>query len=62
MERSETDLLVDLIKKHNDFLTSACNPKKTRNMVENKWAEITEAVNALGGGTTKLTSEQIQKK
>ena len=30
-------------------------------MVENKWADITEAVNALGGGTTKLTSEQIQK-
>ena len=31
-------------------------------MVENKWAEITEAVNALGGGMTKLTSEQIFKK
>ena len=31
-------------------------------MVENKGAEITEAVNALDGGTTKLTSEQIRKK
>ena len=59
---SETNLLVDLVKKHYDFLTSACNPKKSRTMVENKWAEITEAVNALGGGTAKLTSEQIQKK
>ena len=34
--RSETDLLVVLIKKHNDVLTSAYNPKKIRNMAENK--------------------------
>ena len=62
---SETNLLVGLVKKHYDFLTSACNPKKTRKIFENKWAEITEAVkavNALGGATTKLTCEQIKKK
>ena len=58
----ETAKLVELVEKNYDFLTAACNPSKTREMIDRKWDEVARHINSLGVGTSILTSDQVQKK
>ena len=59
---AETKKLVELIAEDFNFLFDAVNPAKTRQMVDDKWADITNKVNALGSGSVKLTVKQVDTK
>ena len=57
--QTETELLIDMVQKNYTFLTGTFTPSKTKAMVDKKWSEITDAINALGCGFAILTTEQI---
>ena len=51
-----------MVQKNYAFLTGTFTPSKTKAMVDKKWSEIADAINALGCGSAILSTEQIQKK
>ena len=57
----EVHELVENVETHYDFLTSALTISKTKSMVDNKWLDITDSINALGTGP-KLEVEKVKKK
>ena len=59
---AESAKLVELIQENYSFIFEALNPGKTRKMVDDKWAEITDSINALAAGNSTLTVDQVCKK
>ena len=57
----EVHELVEYVETHYNFLTSALTISKTKSMVDNKWLDITDSINALGAGP-KLEVEKVKKK
>ena len=53
--------LVENVETHYNFLASALTISKTKSMVDNKWLDITDSINALGAGP-KLEVEKVKKK
>ena len=59
---NEDSKLVELLKNDYKFLTESLSESKTKRMVDEKWAKITNNINSLGEGRSKLSDEQVQKK
>ena len=57
----EVHELVENVETHYNFLTSALTISKTKSMVDNKWLDITDSINALGADP-KLDVEKVKKK
>ena len=58
----ETNKLVDLVGENYSWLFQAIDNSKSRKMVDDKWMEITAAINALGSGKSLLTREKVERK
>ena len=58
----ETIKLVDLVGENYSLLFQAIDNSKSRKMVDDKWMEITAAINALGSGKSLLTREKVERK
>ena len=59
---AEASKLVDLVSADFAFLFESLNPSKTKQMVDSRWAEITQKINSMGNGKVRLTVEQVTKK
>ena len=58
----ETNKLVELMFIHYKFVTEALTPKKTRQMVDERWKQITDSINSIGSGKVAVTPKQVEKK
>ena len=57
----EVNDLVENVETHYEFLTSPLTNSKMKGMVDAKWLEITQRINALGAGI-KLEVDKVKKK
>jgi len=61
-EEDESKLLINLVEENYNFLFESLAPNKTKQMVDQKWQEIVEKINALGVGFPALSLKQVKKK
>jgi len=54
--------LVEAMKIDYKFLNEGLSEMKTKRMVDERWATITDDINSLGEGRSKLSVDQVQKK
>ena len=57
----EANDLVENVEIHYEFLTGPLTNSKTKGMVDAKWQEITQRINALGAGP-KSEVDKVKKK
>ena len=56
----EKNKLLDLIEQNHGFLFDGLTPHKTKQMVDQKWMDIFNEINALGMGSSPLTVKKAK--
>ena len=61
-DEEEKNLLIDLVETNYNYLFNSLTPNKTKRMVDKRWVEMVQKINALGVGSSALWLKQVKKK
>ena len=61
-DEEEKNFLINLVETNYNYLFISLTPNKTKQMVDKRWVEIVQKINALGVGSPALSLKQVKKK